>query len=629
MKMRYLLPSSVKVGPRSRMALQHSTRKSEQGDREDGQNNGDTVMLHIASVRERPNSRSETDLEVTIAPSHENALAGIFEIAKLLTAPCRLEVTLANVVDLLQSLVQVRHSIISLFDDDGVADITVGAGLSERSDERDRMRPPQKAIDLIAATEGPLVAENVTLHSAFSASDLDVLGASDDIPVSFIGVPIRIDAKVVGALTIDRLLDSRSGIRLDYDVMLLTMIADLVGQTVKLHRLFGCDRERLMAEKDRLQKQLSELKHPVREGKKVSVEGIIGDSPALRAMLEKIAVVAKSNSTVLLRGESGTGKELVAKAIHERSARAKRPFIKLNCAALTETVLESELFGHEKGAFTGAFNTRKGRFELADKGTLFLDEIGEISASFQAKLLRVLQEQEFERVGGNQTIKVDVRVIAATNKNLEEAVARNEFRTDLYYRISVVPLLLPPLRERRSDIPLLAAQFLKNFNSENGRTLTFDASAIGVLMNCGFPGNVRELENCVQRTATLAHGPSIVRDDFACCHGQCLSAILWKSASDEIALQPGPIVPVPAKPATFQAAPSAAFAVSPGGSEQAPLAPAGAPLVSGANMVDRERVIAAMERSGWVQAKAARLLGVTPRQIGYALRKYGIEIKRF
>lgn len=160
-----------------------------------------------------------------------------------------------------------------------------------------------------------------------------------------------------------------------------------------------------------------------------------------------------------MRGESGTGKELVAKAIHERSARAKRPFIKLNCAALTETVLESELFGHEKGAFTGAFNARKGRFEIADKGTLFLDEIGEISGSFQAKLLRVLQEQEFERVGGNQTIKVDVRVIAATNKNLEEAVARNEFRADLYYRISVVPLLLPPLRERRTDIPLLAARF--------------------------------------------------------------------------------------------------------------------------------------------------------------------------
>ncbi|GLS32052.1 nif-specific regulatory protein [Mesorhizobium albiziae] len=563
-------------------------------------------------------------------PSHESALTGIFEISKVLTAPSRLEVTLAKVVDLLRSFVQMRHGIISLFDGDGAPDITVDAGWSESSDERYRMRMPRKAIDQIVTTDTPLVAENIAVHSAFSAADMDVLGASDTIPVSFIGVPIRVDANVVGTLTIDRVLDNRSRFRLDYDVRLLTMIANLVGQTVKLHRLFACDRERPMAEKDRLQKQFSEIKHPARERKKVHVKGIIGDSPALHALLEKIAVVAKVKTTVLLRGESGTGKELVAKAIHELSPRAKRPFIKLNCAALPETVLESELFGHEKGAFTSAFNSRKGRFELADKGTLFLDEIGEISASFQAKLLRVLQEQEFERVGSNQTIKVDVRVIAATNKNLEEAVVRNEFRSDLYYRISVVPLLVPALRERRSDIPLLAAEFLKSFNSENDRTLAFDASAIEVMMNCGFPGNIRELENCVHRTAILAPGPSIVRNDFACSHGQCFSAVLWKSGSGKIALQPGPIVPVPVKPATppAEAATSAAVAVPPVVSEQAPLAPAGAAPLNGAKMIDSERVIAAMERCGWVQAKAARLLGLTPRQIGYVLRKYGIEIKR-
>ncbi|TCG06348.1 nif-specific transcriptional activator NifA [Paraburkholderia steynii] len=611
--------------------MQHNTRKSEQGDREDGHNNGDVVMLHIASVRERPSSKSETDHAVPIVQWHESVLTGIFEISKVLTAPYRLEVTMANVIELLQSVVQMRLGIVSLFDDDGVPDITVGADWIEGSDEHYRMRLPQKVIDQIMATDRPLVAENIAVHSGFSAADMDVLGASDNMRVSFIGVPIRIDAKVVGTLTIDRILDNGANFRLDYDVRLLTMIANLVGQTVKLHRLFKSDRERLMAGRDGLQKQLSELKYPAQERKKFQVEGIIGDSPALRGLLEKIAVVAKSNSTVLLRGESGTGKELVAKALHELSPRAKRPFIKLNCAALPETVLESELFGHEKGAFTSAFNSRKGRFELADKGTLFLDEIGEISASFQAKLLRVLQEQEFERVGSNQTIKVDVRVIAATNKNLEDAVARNEFRADLYYRISVVPLLLPPLRERRSDIPLLAVEFLKNFNSENGRTLTFDASAIEVLMNCGFPGNVRELENCVHRSATLAPGLSIVRNDFACCHGQCLSAMLWQSGSDEMALQPGPIVPVQVRPGTppAEAATSGAVAVPLVGSEQAPLAPGGAALGSGAKMTNRERLIAAMERSGWVQARAARLLGLTPRQIGYALRKYGVEIKRF
>ncbi|WP_258878843.1 nif-specific transcriptional activator NifA [Paraburkholderia sp. BL6669N2] len=625
------MKSAREIGREIEDDMQHNIRKSEQGDREHGHNSGDVVMLHIASVRERPSSKSETDHAVPIVQWYESALAGILEISKVLTASCRLEVMLANVVDLLQSFVQIRLGIVSLFDDDGVPDITVGAGWSEGSDEHYRMRLPQKAIDQIMSTDRPLVAENVAVHSGFSAADMGVLGASENMRVSFIGVPIRIDAKVVGTLTIDRILDNGSNFRLDCDVRLLTMIANLVGQTVKLHRLFKSDRERLMAGRDGLQKQLSELNYPAQERKKFQVEGIIGDSPALRGLLEKIAVVAKSNSTVLLRGESGTGKELVAKALHELSPRAKRPFIKLNCAALPETVLESELFGHEKGAFTSAFNSRKGRFELADKGTLFLDEIGEISASFQAKLLRVLQEQEFERVGSNQTIKVDVRVVAATNKNLEDAVARNEFRADLYYRISVVPLLLPPLRERRSDIPLLAVEFLKNFNSENGRTLTFDASAIEVLMNCGFPGNVRELDNCVQRSATLAPGLSIVRNDFACCHGECLSAMLWKSGSDEMALQPGPIGPVQVKPGTppAEAATWGAVAVPPVGSERAPLEPGGAALGSGAKMTNRERLIAAMERSGWVQARAARLLGLTPRQIGYALRKYGVEIKRF
>lgn len=574
-------------------------------------------MLHTVPAIDR-----KVTQPTPIVPLNEIALTGIFEISKILAAPARLETTLANVINLLQSFLQMRHGVVSLLADDGIPDITVGAGWSEGSDERYRVRLPQKAVDQIVATAMPLVAENIAVHPAFSAADMTALGASETARVTFIGVPIRVDAKVVGTLTIDRIWDERSLFRLDSDVRLLTMVANLVGQTVKLHRVVAQDRERLMNESYRLQKELSELK-PARDRRKVHVEGIIGDSPALRGLLEKIAVVAKSNSTVLLRGESGTGKELIAKAIHELSPRAKRPFIKINCAALPESVLESELFGHEKGAFTGALNSRKGRFELADKGTLFLDEIGEISASFQAKLLRVLQEQEFERVGGNQTIKVDVRVIAATNRNLEEAVARNEFRADLYYRVSVVPLMLPPLRERRSDIPLLANEFLREFNGENGRALTFDANAIEVLMNCGFPGNVRELENCVQRTATLAPGSAIVRNDFACSHGQCLSAMLWKGGSEGAIAHPLPIVPLSITP------PAPTVDTTEASSPQAGTAEAGAlGVMNGAKMTDRDRVVAAMEKSGWVQAKAARLLGLTPRQIGYALKKYNIEVKR-
>ncbi|WP_247385728.1 nif-specific transcriptional activator NifA [Bradyrhizobium sp. 143] len=584
-------------------------------------------MLDSVSLREKPNSTSDADHSASILRSQEKSLSTIFEIAHALTGLCRLEAKLATVIERLPSLVQMRRGIVCLFDHDGVPEIIVDDGRSEGRDARCGVRLPQGAIDQIVATGRPLIVENVALHSIFSSSDVEMLDAAGNTRVAFIGVPIDIDEKVVGTLSIDRIADNGTHAQLEDDLRLLTMVASLLGQTAKLHCVFVRDRGRLMDEEFRLQKQLSEFKPHGRERKKVQVDGMIGDSPAVRALLEKIELIAKSNSTVLLRGESGTGKELVAKAIHERSARAKRPFIKLNCAALTETVLESELFGHEKGAFTGAFNARKGRFELADKGTLFLDEIGEISASFQAKLLRVLQEQEFERVGGNQTIKVDVRVIAATNKNLEEAVTRKEFRADLYYRISVVPLLLPPLRERRTDIPLLAARFLKNFNNENGRALVFDSSAIDVLMNCGFPGNVRELENCVQRTATLAHGSSIVREDFACCHGQCLSATLWKCGPEQVARQPSPIISLPAR---LSMPPTQALAhVQPVGSELTPLEPPGRPVIGAAKITDRERVVAAMERSGWVQAKAARLLGLTPRQIGYALRRHGIEIKRF
>ena len=584
---------------------------------------GEIAMAH-ADVVDVPEVESEARPNAPRIPLNEIALTGIYEISKILNAPNRLEITLSNVLNVLSSFLQMRHGVIALLDDDGVPDITVGVGWNEGTDERYRARLPETAIGQIIATAVPLVAEDIATHPLF-VTDAASLGAVNGVRVSFIGVPIRIGAKVVGTLTIDRVWDDRSVFRLDSDVRFLTMIANLIGQTVQLYRVVSRDRDRLMAESHRLQKELSEFK-PARERKKVLIKGIIGDSPALRSLLDKITIVAKSNSTVLLRGKSGTGKELIAKAIHELSPRAKGPFVKINCAALPESVLESELFGHEKGAFTGAINARKGRFELADKGTIFLDEIGEISPSFQAKLLRVLQEQEFERVGGNHTIKVDVRVVTATNKNLEESVARKEFRADLYYRISVVPMLMPPLRERRSDIPQLAGEFLKRFNEENGRALSLDASALEVLMGCGFPGNVRELENCVQRTATLAHGPSIVMDDFACRRNECLSAMLWKGHSEIAPPRLRPAVSLPVLPRT-----AAGDAANPSRSSSEPAADAVSalpPAASHGPVPDRDRFIEAMEKSGWVQAKAARMLGLTPRQIGYALKKHGIEVKQ-
>jgi Nif-specific regulatory protein len=277
-------------------------------------------------------------------------------------------------------------------------------------------------------------------------------------------------------------------------------------------------------------------------------------------------------------------------------------------------VLESELFGHERGAFTGALTLRKGRFETADGGTLFLDEIGEISAAFQAKLLRVLQEGEFERVGSSRTQRVDIRLITATNRDLEDAVAKGTFRADLYYRIAVVPLALPPLRDRNGDIPLLAEEFLRRFNGENGTQHTLSPSAVAVLKSCYFPGNVRELENCVRRTATLAGDARILDRDFACRNDGCLSSVLWRSAASK---------PAPASAAQVQAPPP------PPAAPQPPCAVAAAEdgEVSRAGKAGREALIEAMEKSGWIQTRAARLLGLTPRQIGYALRKHNIAVE--
>jgi len=449
---------------------------------------------------------------------------------------------------------------------------------------------------------------------------------------------------VIGTLTIDRVWDGSADFRFDEDVRFLAMIANLVGQTVRLHEVVARDRERLMTEQSRLAKELSATRATDREPRQ---QGILGESEAIRSVLDKIKIVARTNSTVLLRGESGTGKELFARATHDLSPRKKGPFIKLNCAALPESVLESELFGHEKGSFTGALAQRKGRFELADHGTLFLDEIGEISPSFQAKLLRVLQEGEFERVGGVRTLKVDVRLVAATNKNLEEAVTRGEFRADLYYRINVVSVSLPPLRDRPDDVILLAREFLQRFNEEHGTQLSLTTSGKGVLEGCYFPGNVRELENCVRRTATLAKGEKIVADDFACRHDECLSSTLWKGSVATTGSfnivprreQNSPTQNAPVRVFQPQVSParvSPPERCSPSADSDLISEPPGpcpqsdtCSVLHGDGQPERERLLEAMETAGWVQAKAARLLQLTPRQIGYALRKHNIPIKRF
>ena len=541
------------------------------------------------------------------------ALYGVYEISKLLTSPARLEVTLANVMHLLSSFLDMRHGLIALLGNENGPEMVVGSGWSEATARRYFEQLPERAIGRIVVTEMPLVVESIRDDPLFETFDYSAWGDADD--VSFVGVPIKDAGKVIGTLTIDADVRTHAGFGFDEDVRFLTMVANLVGQTVRLQRLILRDRERLMEDRRRLER---ELEGSALDRAELKRGGIVGDSPALRGVLDKVRLVARSNSTVLLRGESGTGKELFARALHDLSTRKDKAFVKVNCAALPESVLESELFGHEKGAFTGAAGQRKGRFELADGGTLFLDEIGEISASFQAKLLRVLQEGEFERVGGTVTLKTDVRLVTATNRNLEEAVSAGEFRADLYYRISVVPIFLPPLRERQTDIPLLAQEFLHRFNSEHSTALELADDALTVLTSCQFPGNVRELENCIRRTATLAGSSTIYAADFACRKDECLSAALWIQPAGGM---PSGFVPLPIGRAPRSLLPAPPTPIGGQYEDGLPPGPDGRSV--------RERLIDAMESSGWVQAKAARLLGISPRQLGYALRKHEIPIKKF
>ncbi|WP_395665814.1 nif-specific transcriptional activator NifA [Methylocella sp.] len=579
-------------------------------------------MIHTSTLVPRDPAARPVD-------HSETTLVGVYEISKLLASVNRLEVSLAGVLALLSSFLDMRHGLIALLDKSGKPEIVVGSGWSEENAKLYFDRLPERAIGQIVTTKMPLVVENVSASPLFQGSNLAGWGPGDTEAFSLIGVPIKDGDEVVGTLTVDRNHINRANVRFDHDVRFLTMIANLVGQTVRLQKLVARDRERLMEENARLEKS-ARPRSP--EPRFTGIEGIVGDSPAVRAVVKKIKIVAKSRSTVLLRGESGTGKELFASAIHNLSPRHGKPFIKLNCAALPESVLESELFGHERGAFTGAMQTRKGRFELADGGTLFLDEIGDISPAFQVKLLRVLQEGEFERVGGVRPLKVDVRLVCATNKNLEEAVKRGEFRADLYYRINVVPIFLPPLREREGDFLPLANEFLRRFNAEQKSELILTASAIAVLAQCKFPGNIRELENCVRRTATLSQGEAIEEGDFACRNDGCLSSILWKGSDMPIVPAHAPLARAP-HPAPPVEAPRVDVPRSPAGhdDEGGPDLAEGAirPAGEGDLRTDRERIIDAMERAGWVKAKAARILGVTPRQIGYALRKHDIRVKKF
>ncbi|MHB1215333.1 MAG: nif-specific transcriptional activator NifA [Thiobacillus sp.] len=533
---------------------------------------------------------------------HESGieLTTIYEISKILSSSLDLNKTARDVLGVLSSHLKMRRGMVSLVQPSGDLHVVEATGMSAEAASRGRFRKGEGIMGKILGSGVPMVVPDVAREPQF-LNRTESRSLAEGRVVAFIGVPIKVGRETVGVLSVDRELDGEPG-NFEGDVRFLAMVANLIGQTTRLHNNVAAEREELMQRQHRLQKEL--------QGK-YSLDNVIGHSKRMQDVFAEVHQAAPGRSTVLLRGESGTGKEVIARSVHYLSPRKDAPFIKVNCAALSETLLESELFGHEKGSFTGATQERKGRFEMAQGGTLFLDEIGEISPMFQTKLLRVLQEREFERVGGNKSIKVDVRLIAATNRNMEEDVAKGTFRADLYYRVNVVSIFLPPLRERLEDIPPLVEHFLDKFNKENDRKVSISLEAMAVMLKCSWPGNVRELENCVERTATMTRTSTIKDVDLPCQQNKCFSQALQHYGEAQSVI---PIALAMSAASTPQATGSDTDETRAG--------------IEPALMTERERLVWAMEQCGWVQAKAARLLNLTPRQIGYALSRYNIEVKR-
>ena len=500
-------------------------------------------------------------------------LSILFEVSQILDSSLDLRTVVEPVLEAITGSLGLKFATLTLLNrQTGDISIESAYGLSASQKQRGRYRLGEGITGKVIQTGKPAIVPKISEEPHFLDKTRARKGRAGG-EFSFICVPIKLGREVVGALSADRPASAPEA--LQEDARILSVVASLIAQAVRLRQSAQEERERLVEENLRLQEELKDRFRP---------SNIIGNSKAMQEVYQLIAQVSKSDTSVLLRGESGTGKELVAHAIHYASRRAARSFIKVNCAALPESVIESELFGHEKGAFTGAVASRKGRFELAHGGTLFLDEIGDLSPGVQIKLLRVLQEREFERVGGMETIKADVRLIAATNRDLETLIEKELFRQDLYYRLNVFPIHIPPLRERRTDILLLADYFAERYSSAGGkRVRRISTPAIDMLMAYHWPGNVRELENCIERAVLLSDDEVI--------HGHHL-------------------------PPTLQTA--EASGTTPRGTLRATL-----------ERVERELLVEALKSSRGNMAAAAEALGITERIMGLRVRKYRIAAKRF
>jgi Nif-specific regulatory protein len=501
-------------------------------------------------------------------------LKTLLEVGQLLADARDLRTAMSSVLDTLARLDGVTSGVVLLLDSDtNELHVAASHGLNEEAARRVSYRVGEGVVGRVAETGKPVVVPQVSREPLF----LDRLGMRREDPrreeLSFVCVPVLVGRRAVGVIGMGfRYQPERDFERV---TKLLSVVASMAAQAVKAGRVVESERARLADENAHLRQELRE---------RYDFGHVVGTSGPMRQVYEQVTQVARTNTTVLLRGESGTGKELIAHAIHYNSLRASKPFVKVSCAALPETLIESELFGYEKGAFTGAQGRKKGRFELADGGTLFLDEIGDLNVSTQIKLLRALQEREFERLGGAETIKVNVRLVAATNKDLEKAIERGEFREDLYYRLNVFNIFTPPLRERKPDILLLADHFLEKYGREHGKHIKrISTPAIDMLTSYHWPGNVRELENAVERAVVVC--------DSGVIHGHHL-------------------------PPTLQTAEGSGTVTR-------------LSLASAVETYERDIIQDALKTARGSRKKAAKLLDTTERIIGYKVKKYGIDCERF
>jgi len=500
-------------------------------------------------------------------------LSILFEISKKLDDSMNLKDVLFPVLKIIADNMNMHLGTLTIFNRNTKEIVIEEAyGLSEEQRARGRYRIGEGITGKVVETGEPIIVKKVSDESKF----LDKTRAREQLnkkDISFICVPIKIGKEVIGTLSFDRYFVD--DLTLERDLKLITLIASLIAQAVKLRQTANEEIDRLKEENKNLHNELKV---------KFSPSNIVGNSKSMKEIYSLIENILYNKTTALIRGESGVGKELVAHAIHYNGIRADKPFIKVNCAALPENLIESELFGHEKGAFTGATNSRKGRFELADQGTIFLDEIGDFPMSTQIKLLRAIQEREIERVGGNETIKIDVRIICATNQPLEKLIETGKFRQDLYYRINVFPIYVPALRERKDDIILLADYFLEKYAKLNNKNIKrISTQAIDMLTSYHWPGNVRELENCIERAVVLCTDGVI--------HGYNLPPSL-QSAQVTGTTNIGK-------------------------------------LESVINTVEKDMIIDALKLTNSHISKAAKILDITERMMGIRIEKHNIDVLKF